>query len=88
MMAGFRGRVVLGMMVVAVCAAAGFAQEAVVSPPAMTALFPANGAMGVSPEEAKRPGWTPTSAEVARLRPHLAKEYDLHSLTSCSTCHR
>jgi hypothetical protein len=45
-------------------------------------------AMGVPVEVAGKPGWTPSSAEVARLRPRLAKEYDLKSLTSCSTCHR
>jgi hypothetical protein len=45
-------------------------------------------AMGVPVEVASKPGWAPSSAELARLRPNLAKDYDLHSLTSCSTCHR
>jgi hypothetical protein len=45
-------------------------------------------AMRVPVEVASKPGWTPSTAELARLRPNLAKEYDLHSLTSCSTCHR
>jgi hypothetical protein len=45
-------------------------------------------AMQVPVEVASRPGWTPSPVELARLRPKLAKDYDLHSLTSCSTCHR
>jgi len=44
--------------------------------------------MGVPAAVASKPGWAPSAAEVAKLRPRLAKEYDLHSLTSCSTCHR
>jgi hypothetical protein len=46
------------------------------------------GAMQVPVEVAAKPGWTPSSDQRARLRTHLAKDYDLHSLTSCSTCHR
>lgn len=57
-------------------------------PSTWTSLKANAAAMGVPVEVAAKPGWTPTRAEVARLRPHLAKEYDLHSLTSCSTCHR
>jgi hypothetical protein len=45
-------------------------------------------AMGVPVEVAQDAQWRPSAAEVARLRPSLAKKYDLHSLTSCSTCHR
>jgi hypothetical protein len=37
---------------------------------------------------ASNPHWEPGAADVARLQAKLAKEYDLHSLTSCSTCHR
>jgi hypothetical protein len=33
-------------------------------------------------------GWEPSGADIARLQAKLAKDYDLHSLTSCSTCHR
>jgi len=45
-------------------------------------------AMSVPVKVAQQKGWTPTSAEQARLRTHLAKAYNLQSLTSCSTCHR
>jgi hypothetical protein len=37
---------------------------------------------------ASNPHWAPSGADVTRLQAKLAKEYDLHSLTSCSTCHR
>ena len=57
-------------------------------PGTWTSLAANAGAMNVPVKVASQPGWTPTSAEQARLRTHLAKEYDLHSLTSCSTCHR
>ena len=30
----------------------------------------------------------PSAADVARLQAKLAKDYELKSLTSCSTCHR
>jgi len=45
-------------------------------------------AMQVPVEVASKQGWSPSSTEVARLRPHLAQEYGIKSLTSCSTCHR
>jgi hypothetical protein len=40
------------------------------------------------PREASNPEWEPSAADVGRLQAKLAKDYDLHSLTSCSTCHR
>ncbi|HEY0511969.1 MAG TPA: cytochrome c3 family protein [Thermoanaerobaculia bacterium] len=40
------------------------------------------------PREASNARWEPSAGDVARLQAKLAKEYDLHSLTSCSTCHR
>jgi Cytochrome c7 and related cytochrome c len=57
-------------------------------PKTWTSLAANARAMGVPVEVARQPGWTPSQAQVAKLRPHLAKEYDLHSLTSCSACHR
>jgi hypothetical protein len=44
--------------------------------------------MQPSPREASNPHWEPSGQDVARLQAKLAKDYDLHSLTSCSTCHR
>jgi hypothetical protein len=44
--------------------------------------------MQPSPREASNPEWEPSAADVGRLQAKLAKDYDLHSLTSCSTCHR
>jgi hypothetical protein len=44
--------------------------------------------MGVPVEVASKQGWSPSPEELARLRPHLAREYEIKSLTSCSTCHR
>ena len=42
-----------------------------------------------SPREASNnPHWEPSAADVARLQTKLAKDYELKSLTSCSTCHR
>lgn len=32
--------------------------------------------------------WRPSSADVMRLRAKFAKDYDVQSLMSCSTCHR
>ena len=42
----------------------------------------------VVPEKPGRPDGRRPAADVARMQPNLAKDYDLHSLTSCSTCHR
>lgn len=39
-------------------------------------------------QEGAGPGIRLTRAELAEFRGRLAKEYDIHSLTSCSTCHR
>jgi hypothetical protein len=42
-----------------------------------------------SPREASNnPHWEPSTADVTRLQTKLAKDYQLKSLTSCSTCHR
>jgi hypothetical protein len=41
-----------------------------------------------SPREASNPHWEPSAADAARLQAKLAKDYQLKSLTSCSTCHR
>jgi hypothetical protein len=41
-----------------------------------------------SPREAANPHWEPSGQDVARLQAKLAKDYELKSLTSCSTCHR
>jgi len=57
-------------------------------PRTWTSLAANANAMRVPVEVAAKPGWTPSPVELARLRPKLAKDYDLHSLTSCSTCHR
>jgi len=39
-------------------------------------------------EAANNPHWEPSAADAARLQAKLAKDYQLKSLTSCSTCHR
>ena len=39
-------------------------------------------------EEAADPHWSPSAQDVAQLQKKLASDYQLHSLTSCSTCHR
>ncbi len=57
-------------------------------PRTWTSLAANANAMRVPVEVASKPGWEPSSAELARLRPNLAKAYDIQSLTSCSTCHR
>jgi hypothetical protein len=44
--------------------------------------------MQPSPREASNPHWEPSGQDVARLQAKLAKDYELKSLTSCSTCHR
>jgi hypothetical protein len=44
--------------------------------------------LGVSPDKLREAGWAPSTVDVARMQRNLAKDYDLHSLTSCSTCHR
>jgi hypothetical protein len=42
-----------------------------------------------SPREASNnPHWEPSAKDVAQLQAKLAKDYELKSLTSCSTCHR
>jgi len=38
--------------------------------------------------QASDPEWSPSADDVRRLHEKLAKDYDLQSLTSCSTCHR
>lgn len=40
------------------------------------------------PPEAAEPGWRPSTRDVRALRASLVKEYNIQSLTSCSTCHR
>ena len=44
--------------------------------------------MQPSPREASNPHWEPSAQDVAQLQAKLAKDYELKSLTSCSTCHR
>ena len=39
-------------------------------------------------EAANNPHWEPSAKDVAGLQAKLAKDYELKSLTSCSTCHR
>jgi hypothetical protein len=40
------------------------------------------------PAGASDPEWTPSAADVAALQAKLAKDYNIQSLMSCSTCHR
>jgi cytochrome c7-like protein len=40
------------------------------------------------PAAASDPEWTPSKEDVQVLQAKLAKDYNLQSLTSCSTCHR
>jgi len=42
----------------------------------------------MQPREASNPHWEPSAQDVAKLQAKLAKDYELKSLTSCSTCHR
>jgi hypothetical protein len=44
--------------------------------------------LGVSEDKLKEAGWSPSAADVTRMQANLAKDYNLQSLTSCSTCHR
>jgi hypothetical protein len=39
-------------------------------------------------QHASDPEWSPSADDVRRLHAKLAKDYDVQSLTSCSTCHR
>lgn len=40
------------------------------------------------PAAASDPEWAPSKADVQALQAKLVKEYNIQSLTSCSTCHR
>jgi hypothetical protein len=42
----------------------------------------------MQPREASNPHWEPSAQDIAKLQAKLAKDYELKSLTSCSTCHR
>jgi hypothetical protein len=44
--------------------------------------------LGVPEDKLKEAGWSPSAADVTRMQANLAKDYNLQSLTSCSTCHR
>jgi|SRR5690349_1071493 len=40
------------------------------------------------PAEAQSPEWAPSAEDVQALQAKLAKDYNIQSLMSCSTCHR
>jgi len=44
--------------------------------------------MPLTPQQASDREWTPSAEDVTRLHAKYAKQYNVRSLTSCSTCHR